>query len=353
MYRAVSLFSGAGGLDIGFESHGFSVVYAVEQNIDSAMTWKVNRPSNAKAMHVSDINDCLDEIAQLSDIDIVFGGPPCQGFSIAGKMRPDDPRNKLIHTFLEVVELTRPKVFVMENVRALASSPRWKKVREDILHTCELLQYGCSLEVYNAKDYGVSENRERMLLVGVREDTGLKANIFHEAMLKQKRMAAPVREVIKRVGKYGSSSNPVTGSARITLAKKPVIRATAYSGMLVNGSGRPINLDTISPTLTASMGGNKTPIIDQRSLEDKTIPNWFVHAHDIWQKNESFNGLTVPKYVRRLTVTEAAAIQGFPKEYIFHGSVCSQYRQIGNAVPCGLSSVAAQAVVDSFFDLDK
>lgn len=124
--RAMSLFTGAGGIDIGFERAGFAIRYANEFDHDAADTWRTNRPFNRDAMHEGDI---AEQLAVLSGyrghIDLVFGGPPCQGFSVAGKMDPNDARNQLIFTFLEVVAIVRPKAFVMENVKALAVLDRW------------------------------------------------------------------------------------------------------------------------------------------------------------------------------------------------------------------------------------
>src|SRR5699024_2550844 len=100
--RAISLFSGAGGLDVGIEDAGFHVVYANEFDHDAACTWRENRKENKEAMHEGDINIILPELEQYrGTVAIVFGGPPCQGFSVAGKMDPNDERSELIFTFLK------------------------------------------------------------------------------------------------------------------------------------------------------------------------------------------------------------------------------------------------------------
>ena len=114
---AISLFTGAGGMDVGFEAAGFNVVFANELMKEAAETYRANHPGCN--MVNDDINNIFDELKNYEGVDLVFGGPPCQGFSVAGKMDPDDERSKLIFTFLDVVETVCPRFFVMENVKAL------------------------------------------------------------------------------------------------------------------------------------------------------------------------------------------------------------------------------------------
>ena len=306
-----------------------------------------NRPNNSSVMRQGDIQNYADEISSLKKIDVVFGGPPCQGFSVAGKMSKTDPRNILIDTFINSVITIKPKVFVMENVKALAISPRWESLRRNLLTKVQLAGYNVSLQVYNTADYGVSENRERMLLVGT-----LSGDIcsFHEEMLSHRKPAASLKELLNSVGQFGSEINPITCTAKITLARKPVLRKTPYSGMLVNGSGRPLNLNSFSPTLTASMGGNRTPIVDQNVLSGTDTVNWFEKLYLNIVQTKSMPVWEVPEYLRRLTVKEAAAIQTFPRKYIFSGPYSSIYRQIGNAVPCEFAHLVASSVREVWFE---
>ena len=111
---AVSLFTGAGGMDVGFESAGVQVLIANELMKEASETYKENHP-NTKIIN-ADINTVIDSFSEYNGADLVFGGPPCQGFSVAGKMNPNDQRSKLIFSYLNVVEKVRPKLFVMENV---------------------------------------------------------------------------------------------------------------------------------------------------------------------------------------------------------------------------------------------
>lgn len=340
-HTAVSLFSGAGGLDIGFERTGFETVFANELDVDAAETWRINRPG-CNAMNQGDINDYIESLKEYAGATVVFGGPPCQGFSVAGKMDPDDPRSKLIWSFLDAVEAVHPKVFIIENVRALGTLKKWESVRNRIIKRANELGYACNYKVYSASDFGVPQNRERVVFFGIQDDSS-KLDRFFSEMEKRKSAPRVLRDVLRSVGKYGTPENPQTCTAHITLAKRPVLRQSPYAGMLVNGAGRPMNLGGAAHTLPASMGGNKTPIVDENALETGE-ENWFsgylrrLNAGEADPETE-----IVPDTLRRLTIKEAAALQTFPDDYMFCGRKTQQYKQIGNAV----ASDFAQAIAES------
>lgn len=347
---AISLFSGAGGLDVGFERAGFKTVFANEFDRDAAAAWRANRPDNADAMVEGDIMEHLGDLrAYAGKADIVFGGPPCQGFSVAGKMDPNDPRSALIWAFMDAVEIVRPKVFLIENVAALARLAKWESVRKGIAARANELGYSITHQVHLASDYGVPEKRERVMFVGVRHDIGSAENVY-AALNAYRKKPKSLREVLVSVGEFGSDSNPATCTAKVGLAANPVMRKSPYAGMLVNGAGRPMELDAAAPTLPATMGGNKTPIVDQRALENPGAENWFVGYHQrLTDGATTPENETVPPFIRRLTINEAAAVQTFPTGYIFGGAKTKQYKQIGNAVPCGLAEAMAKAIYDAFF----
>ena len=137
----------------------------------------------------------------------------------------------------------------------------------------------------------------------------------------------------------------------MTLASRPVMRKSPYAGMLVNGAGRPIDLNGVAPTLPASMGGNKTPIVDEISLHDESIPNWFETYHaGLMDGSITPQQMSVPDTIRRLTLKECAAIQTFPKNYKFSGRKTKQYKQIGNAVPCLFAEAVALSVKKGYLE---
>ena len=258
---AVSLFTGAGGMDIGFERAGIEVVFANELMTEAAATYNANHA--AGVMVNDDINNILDSFEQFQGVDLVFGGPPCQGFSIAGKMNPDDDRSKLIFTFLDVVEKIRPKAFVMENVKALGVLEKWEFVRRKYLERTHALGYSCVPFILNATEYGVSQKRERVFFIGIRNNNDLFFEDFMNDLLVQQKNKAPiVRTLLQSLGRAGTKQNPDTCTAKITFAIHPIMRKSPYAGMYFNGQGRPIDVDGYANTLPASMGGNKTPFVD-------------------------------------------------------------------------------------------
>lgn len=346
--KAISLFSGAGGLDVGFEKAGFNVVFANEIDHDAAETWRVNRPYAESVMVEGDVNDHLQKLSAYENIDVVFGGPPCQGFSVAGKMDPKDKRSQLVWRFMDAVELVRPKIFAMENVAALGVLAKWKSVRIGVLSKGNLLGYNVSFRVHHTPDYGVPENRDRVIFVGVRKDVG-EVSRFYEKLESYRAVPLSAREVVLSAGKFGSSENPQTCTAKVSLASRPVMRKSPYAGMLVNGAGRPIDLDGVAPTLPASMGGNKTPIVDETALNDPLIPNWFAQYHaGLLDGSVSPETSVIPPTIRRLTIKECAAIQTFPPDYKFCGRKTKQYGQIGNAVPCRFAEAVASSIRDAY-----
>lgn len=349
--KAISLFSGAGGLDVGFEQAGYCIVFANEFDHDAAAAWRLNRPSIPHNMVEGDINDHMNELREYDDIDVIIGGPPCQGFSVAGKMDPKDQRSQLVWSFLDAIAIVRPKVFVMENVAALGLLRKWEPVRKGILSRGRNLGYDVSFKVHHTPDYGVPENRDRVIFIGVRKDIG-STEVFYERLKEHLKKPVTAREVILSAGKYGSDENPQTCTANVTLAVNPVMRRSPYAGMLVNGAGRPIDLNGIAPTLPASMGGNKTPIVDEAALHDSSVPNWFETYHaDLIAGKVTPISTEVPASIRRLTLKECAAIQTFPDGYLFSGKKTKQYKQIGNAVPCRFAKAVAVAIRDSYLEV--
>lgn len=342
---AVSLFTGAGGMDIGFERAGVKTVFANELMKEAAETYNANHPGNV--MVNDDINNVIDLLENFEGVDFVFGGPPCQGFSVAGKMDPDDERSKLIFTFLDVVEKVQPKAFVMENVKALGLLEKWEPIRKKYLERAQHLGYNCISIILNATEYGVSQKRERVFFIGIRRNKDPFFEYHMRDLIEQQKQKAPVvKELLKSLGRAGTEMNPDTCTAKITFATRPIMRKSPYAGMYFNGQGRPINVDGYSNTLPASMGGNKTPFIDEEYLYGEAKSDWVVEYH-----KGLLDGTIVPEFkdapdrLRRITIKEAARIQSFPDDYIFCGNKGKIYTQIGNAVPCKLAEVVAKAVI--------
>lgn len=335
--RAISLFSGAGGMDLGFRKAGVEVVWANDFNKAACETYRKNFGDEIRCGSIMDY-----DYSALPDCDLVFGGPPCQGFSVAGKMDPDDPRSKLVFEFQKVVKAKRPRYFVMENVAALGRLEKFSSVRKRLLDGDRRMGYRVRFEVLDSQYYSTPQRRERLIMIGTTD--AVEEIKFPSA----DKTLITAREILSEFDKPGTGNNKGTCGARITLAKKPVLRISAYAGMLFNGLGRPIDLSRPCQTLPASMGGNKTPIIDMRLLKDATASDWLKTVHAKAVKGVDIGNVKVPRFMRRITVSEAAALQGFPKEFEFCGSQCDKYKQIGNSVPPPLAYAVAKAVVKSF-----
>lgn len=338
--KAISLFSGAGGMDVGFRDAGFEIVWANDMDKDACETYRLN---HGEHIHLGDIDSLmpqLEEIGRTEKITCLFGGPPCQGFSVAGKMDADDPRSKLVWSFMEAVRLTQPAVFVMENVKALAALEKFRDIREGLFKLGIEMGYDVELVILNSKDYGVPQGRERMFFIGFKG----RPNLFRAAIEEAKCEPPKLRDVLLAVGKIGSETNNRICKAKVTAASSPVMRKSPYAGMMFNGQGRPLNLDGHSATLAASMGGNRTPIVDDAALYDNQTP-WVeeYHAH-LMQGGSPTEWQSVPSRLRRLSVDEAIAIQSFPRNYEFFGTQSSVFKQIGNAVPCRLAEAVAATV---------
>ena len=341
-----SVYSGAGGLDIGFVEAGFAPVFSIDINRSAVDTYEASLKrlrDRHPHLQVYD-HECLcgDIDAHMTNLeavsaDVVIGGPPCQGFSFAGKMDPLDPRSLHVWRFLDAVEAVGPWCFVMENVKALATNCRWTQVLSDLRERAAALGYTTHVSILNASHYGVPQARERMFLVGTPPGVPFTPPVPTTA-----EEPPSLREALSTLPQWGTPGNDMLCTAKITPAKRPVMRRSPYAGMLFNGSGRPMRLDRPAPTLPASMGGNRTPIIDQACLEGLD-DCWVVRYHSRLEAGGEPQS-DLPERLRRLTVQEAAAIQGFPADMEWRGTQTSMYRQIGNAVPPALSKAVALAL---------
>lgn len=328
----VSLYSGAGGLDAGFIRAGMTPLWAVDSDRFAVESYRAN---------VGDDIVCglLPETEPPGHLrpDLVIGGPPCQGFSVIGRMDPYDPRSRHVFHLVDVAARLDARGFVLENVKALATSPRWRSVRHALMAHAATLGFEVQLLLLNAAHYEVPQARERMFLVGLRN--GLMA-IPNPVTADR---PPTVRAALSPLPPYGAPGNDGVCRARVIPAREPVMRPTAHRGSkLFNGSGRPLLLDEPAHTLPASMGGNATPIIDQDELTSGTTP-WVTEYHAHLARGGRPRS-TAPARMRRLTVQEAAALQTFPRKWRLRGPQVAQYRQVGNAVPPNLAFHLALAV---------
>ena len=259
--KVVSLYSGAGGLDIGFQKAGFEVVWANDFDENACKSYAKNIGNHIRC---GDIKSYINELSNINDVDLVIGGPPCQGFSVAGKMDPKDPRSEHVWNFTDVVEKLSPKAFVMENVKALGKFKKWEPLRIALLEKFRKLGYSTNFIVLNATEFDVPQARERVFFIGFKNNPKIIPDL--ERMIEPfKKQAPTVRETLSVLDKAGSGNNKDLNKAKITFATNPILSNSAFAGMLFNGAGRPVKVDGYCCTLTAS-GGNRTPIIDEYEL---------------------------------------------------------------------------------------
>ena len=306
MTTIVSLFTGAGGLDIGFERAGAEVLVAVDNDPEACKTLRHNRAD--WAVFEGDIRDF--DPSPYEGADLVIGGPPCQGFSTAGKQDPSDPRNFLWKEYLRVVRAVRPRGVLLENVAAMANAKN-----EDHLHgiaeALRALGYAVELRILNAADYGVPQVRRRIFLMGLLGGSPS----FPAPNAEHPRT---VREAIgDLIGKTDEALNHVPNKH----APHVVERWDKLAYGEVDPNYRRARLPADKPSHTIRAGGGYGP------------------------KGDHLAGFHPPIHYqlpRQLTVREAARLQSFPDEWVFKGSKTAQGRQVGNAVPPLLAEAVAR-----------
>ncbi len=294
--RIVSLFSGAGGLDLGLQQTGHEIVWANDIFEDAAATYARNLGS-----HIDTRDICKIAAKEIPDCDVVVGGFPCQGFSIANWGRTvNDPRNKLYMEFVRVVRVKRPRYFVAENVKGLASLGGGAILRS-IVEDFERLGYRVSHQVVNAADYGVPQSRMRVLIVGVHEE---EENLL--PFPPKPTHADPARAKILRLKPWLTVGEALAHFPEPENGKHIPNHECSKYKLRFNGyiGHRYIDPDRPAPTVTARGDDRGGAVV-----------------------------LHHPSNLRRMTARELAAVQSFPDGFVFVGTKTSAYRQIANAVP--------------------
>lgn len=251
--RALDLFAGAGGLTLGLSLAGWDVITAIEIDKWAAKTHKANFPVTNVLQYVRDVN-----FHSFRGIDLIAGGPPCQPFSVAGKqLSSADPRD-MVPQFIRAVSEAKPRAFLMENVPGLLTARNALYTRQTV-GQLEDLGYRVYVSKLNASKYGVPQGRERVFFVGVRRGVTFVFPRQSHGLLG-KHPVVTSRQALINV----PDCEP--NRAIVTYAKQPILRPSPWAGMLVNGQGRPINLDLPSQTIPATAGGNRTHIIDTNGV---------------------------------------------------------------------------------------
>jgi len=320
--NVISLFAGAGGLDKGFEKVGFNVIWANEYD---DTIWETYEANHCAPLDRRDIRHI--ESDNIPDCDGVIGGPPCQSWSEAGSLRGiDDARGKLFYEFIRILCDKNPKFFLAENVSGMLSI-RHKDAVNNIVRMFEDAGYKVYIELLNAADYGVPQDRKRVFYVGIRKDLNCefvfpprwgKKITLQQAIGDLKDNALPALEKYKTNGDNCIIPNHeyMTGGFSSIFMSRNRVRSWDEQSFTIQAGGRHAPIHPQAP---------KMKLIDYNKRE-------FVKGSE--------------HLYRRLSVRECARIQTFPDSFKFYyNNISDAYKMIGNAVPVRLASYMAKAIL--------
>lgn len=345
--RVIDLFSGVGGLSLGFEIAGFDVILANEYDTSIANSYSKNHPGTG--MIIGDITKLdLKEIfyPYKNKIDVIIGGPPCQGFSQKGKRKTIyDERNYLFQYFVKTVFMVKPRYFLMENVPNLLTAENGFFIQE-IEELFLDLGYKIKYKVLNASDYGVPQNRRRAIIIG-------------------KLGSIPPRfpDIIEeRVNVWDAISdlNYLNSGEGEEVSEYLLEPRSNYQRMLRDGSGKLYNHKSTKHSEVVLQrlslipsNGNRDALPKQHLTKSTYSGTWSrmkVNEPSVTITTRfdtpSSGQFTHPYLNRAVTVREAARIQSFPDKFIFYGNKSSQMKQVGNAVPPLMAEKIAKAILE-------
>ena len=325
-FTHVELFAGAGGLALGLEQAGFSNLLSNDFDKDSCNTLKTNRP---------DWNIICDSVENLAEqdllkmlnikegeLDLLSGGYPCQSFSYAGKrLGLNDVRGTMFYYYAKILKQLKPKMFLAENVKGLVSHDGGKTL-QTMINVFEEIGYRVQYKVLNAWDYGVAEKRERIVIVGIRND--IPVEFEYPTPYEYKPV---LRDVLKNVPKSEGASYPQS--------KKEV-----FDLVPPGGCWRDLPEDVARAYMKGSynLGGGKTGMARRISWDE---PSLTILCSPCMKQTDRCH----PDETRPFTIRESARIQSFPDSWQFTGSLNSKYKQIGNAVPVNLAKEIGLSII--------
>lgn len=327
VYKVISLFSGCGGMDLGFKGdfdvfgehfkkNPYQIIYANDINESACETYKYNFREEPYCGDIKSI-----DINQLPNADIVIGGFPCQDFSLAGKRRGlSADRGRLYLNMLDVVKKVKPIAFVAENVDGIRKNKEneEKSALDIIVKDFESAGYNVQYKALNSANYGVPQNRVRIIIVGIRNDLDLKMKYPNETFGNDIKPFRTAKEAIDDLW------NMIDKTSISNHTSKDYSKAKFYPGKKLQGNNR-IAANKPSPTIRAEHHGN-------------------IEGHYRSNNPNDINDVTG---WRRLSVRECARLQSFPDSFIFPCSSSSAYKQVGNAVPPILAWNVANALYDT------
>lgn len=335
----IDLFCGCGGFSLGFEQAGFNILLGIDIWKDALATFEYNhKQSKTLRADLSELSPKdTEQLLGNNDVDVIIGGPPCQGFSIAGKRIVDDIRNKLYKSFVNFVDYYRPKAFVLENVPNILSIGNGI-IKNAIINDFSSLGYTIEYRVMTASDYGVPQNRRRAIFVGFKNGTHFK---FPEPLSSPK---ITTKQALSDLPEYGINDGSAYPSE--CDSEYQILMREKSSGVY-NHQPTIHNQKTIDIIAKVPDGGNYKDLPSELQSTRK--------VHIAWTRlNSEKPSFTIDtghrhhfhyKYNRIPTARESARIQSFPDSFIFLSSRTSQLKQIGNAVPPLLGESIAKSIL--------
>ncbi|MDO7910010.1 DNA cytosine methyltransferase [Pseudomonas sp. 22-AL-CL-001] len=356
----IDLFAGAGGLSLGFEQAGFDIAAAVEIDPIHCATHEFNFPNCATiCASVTDLSG--SEIRHRAgiddkDIDVVFGGAPCQGFSMIGKRALDDSRNQLVFHYVRIVSELKPKYCIFENVKGLTLGKHAEFLKELIL-ALENAGYDVTLpyKVLNAADYGVPQDRKRLFLMGTRK--GLNAPVYPEAQAKRITVAEAIADLPDANTFEALRDNDqveVQWSTEASYARR--LRGLEddtqdfgyerdFSRSILTSSTRTEHTALSQSRFLATEPGKTEEVSRFRKLPMDGLCNTLRAGTDSARGAFTSPRPIHPTLPRVITVREAARLHSFPDWFRFHTTKWHGFRQIGNSVPPLLGRAVASSVI--------
>jgi DNA (cytosine-5)-methyltransferase 1 len=321
MYKISSFFSGAGGLDLGFQQAGFSIAYANEYDKEIWETYEKNHHSTSLDRR-SIVDVPSDEVA---DCDGIIGGPPCQSWSEAGAQRGiNDHRGQLFYEFIRILKDKQPKFFLAENVSGMLA-PKHSEALGNIKKTFSDAGYDLFFKLLNASDYGVGQDRKRVIFIGFRKDLNIDYK-FPEPVEKK----VFLKDIIKDLD---GLATPAQEKQKPNLDLKIPNHEYMIGGFSTMYMSRNRVRTWDQHSFTIQAGGRHAPIHPSAPIMSKVEINKF-----IFKDSHEY---------RRLSVRECARIQGFPNDFIFHyKNVTAGYKMIGNAVAVAFAKVIGQSIME-------
>ena len=341
--NVVDLFSGCGGLSLGFDMAGYNIKAMIDFDKDSLLTAEKNElADHYLLLDLFEENwiESFTSKVKLSEVDIIVAGPPCQGFSLTGPRNLDDKRNKLYKAVFELVEKVKPKAFLIENVKGMATLYNGR-VKEDIVKEFTKLGYKVATKILNSKDFGVPQSRERLFYVGLKE----KEFEFPEAVFEENEYST-CREALDDLPSLENLEEVIAYTSNESSDYQKLIKDNSKE--LKNHQPTKHSEEVINVIKQVPEGGNHKNLPPGVGESRKFNEAWTRYHGDKPSKTIDTGHRNHFHYCydRVPTVRENCRLQSFPDTFEVFGSKTSQNKQIGNAVPVLLAKVLAEKIYE-------